>query len=222
MPNPFLSLVLAAVLAGPLRAEPLPCPDPRFEVDADDPDLAMQLCDLAAEAADRLSACGLTPTRPLLIEVVESIAHPVADCLAAYDCDFDRIRISHPDGFDGLLPAGSPYSELPTDVLLGALLTHELSHAFLHQTAMQREITPVDHEYVAAAMELDSLQEEWRQVLLDHSLLEEARPGLIDIWIYRLEPRRFSANAWLHFQAPGNGCALIGRIAEGRHSFASD
>lgn len=214
-----LTLPICTAVAG---ADPAPCPDTRFLVEAATTGLQDQLCRDASHLSATLAACGLVQSRPLLIQIVQDIEHPVAECLAAYDCDFGRIRILDPAHFATAIPETSPYAALPPDVLIRSLLAHELSHALLDQGALNHEIALVDHEYVAAAMELDQMPDEWREVMLAESMLSEARDGLVNIWIYRLEPRRFAANAWLHFQSPGHGCTLVRDIAEGRQSLARD
>jgi hypothetical protein len=216
-----LVLVLPMLLAaGWAAAQPIACPDSRFVVEAASPHLQATLCEVAVAAADRLLLCGLSQTRPVTLRIVDTVSHPVADCLAAYDCDFDRIRITAPERYAELLAPDTAYASLPPEVLLRSLLAHELSHALLDQSAQGRPVDLVDHEYVAAAMELDLMPPAWRGVILDAARLEMPREGLINIWIYRLEPRRFSANAWLHFSAEGNGCDLVRRIVDGEATFA--
>jgi hypothetical protein len=216
-------LVLALCLMAPLAgADPLPCPDPRFSTETPDTSLHHRVCAIASDSAARMRACGLTTARPLLIEIVDRVEHPFADCLAAFDCDLDRIRVTDPERFADLLPPTATYASLPPEVLLRALLTHELAHAMVEHATPGIAVPPVDHEYIAAAMELDGLPPVWRAHLLDRAGLETPHLGLIDIWIYRLEPRRFAANALLHFAQPANGCALIGRIVAGEFSFATN
>ncbi|MGI3185377.1 DUF6639 family protein [Nioella aestuarii] len=216
------SLALAiCVTSASVSADPLPCPDPRFVTDAPDMAQHTMICAISSENAARMESCGLTLARPLLIEIVETVEHPIADCLAAFDCAHDRIRVTDPARYPERIPSAEPYADLPPDILLGALLTHELAHATVEHSTPDHAIAPVDHEYIAAAMELDTLPPEWRQHLLDRAGIDTPLAGLINIWIYRLEPRRFSANAWLHFSDPAHGCDLVARITSGRFSFAA-
>jgi hypothetical protein len=134
--------------------------------------------------------------------VVEEVAHPVATCLAAFDCAHDRVRIVVRDSYADLVEPGDPYALIPPDVLVRTLMFHEITHALIEQNAAGREVPAVDHEYIAAAMELEHMDPAWRQTLLDHARLDAPAEGRINIWIYRLEPRRFAANAWLHFRLP--------------------
>ena len=73
---------------------------------------------------------------------------------------------------------------------------------------------------VAAALELEYLADDWRNVLLQASPVSlPPKVGLIDIWIYGLAPRKFATNAWQHFQQDDHGCALVREIVEGQFSF---
>jgi hypothetical protein len=154
--------------------------------------------------------------------MVDDIAHPFAVCLAAYDCDFDRVRVVGRQDYSDLVGPGDPYAEFPSAVLVRTLLSHELTHALIQHTAMGAEVPLIDHEYTAAAMELELMEPQWRDLILDYSGLDGPSESRIDIWIYRLEPRRFAANAWLHFSAPGNGCDLVLRLVRGDFSFDGD
>lgn len=216
-------LLASALAAGPapaLRAGDLACAEPGFSVTGADPARAAEICATAAGLRVALDDCGLAQDRPLTIEVVTQVLHPVGSCFAAYDCHFEAIRVLDPALYPTAIPPGEPYARLPAPVVLRALLAHELAHAFATQTAA-RALAPVDQEYIAAAMELETMEPGWRRVYLD-ALGPEVPPsaGLIDIWIYALAPRAFAANAWRHFALPGNGCDLIGRIVAGEASFA--
>ncbi len=192
-----------------------------FSVEGRDDWMSAQLCSLASSVRDALGTCGLVQSRPVAIEVVDDLRHPMGDCLASYDCDEEVIRLTSPDSFRGALDPDALYARLPEDVLTKALLTHEMAHAFATQAAGERRIDIVDQEYIAAAMELHLMEPRYRAVILDAAPVD-APPSetLIDIWIYGFSPRRFAVNAWRHFQEPENGCALVRRIVAGEASFA--
>ncbi len=191
-----------------------------FVVYAPSAELELEICAVLTEAAEMMFACGLQQTRPVSVEVVPGISHPIGECLSYFDCEFDAIRVTDPKFFAKYLSAGAPYALLPPAVLLRALLTHELAHALTEQSAGYRRIDIVDQEYIAAALELEFLAKEWRQVLLEASPVSlPPKLGLIDKWIYGLAPRKFATNAWQHFRQDGNGCNLVMRIVEGQFSF---
>lgn len=204
----------------PVFSEPSPCSDPLFIVETADMGMVQQLCAMAVEIRGNLESCGLKQSRALTIEITGDVSHPLGNCLAYFDCEYDLVHISDPSNWDMLKDQDKAYASLPKDVTLRALLTHELTHALLTQVAGEKEVSIVDHEYVAAAMELELMEETWRDVLLDMAAVElPPKEGLIDIWIYGFAPRKFAVNAWQHFRLPENGCSLVKKIAEGDVSF---
>lgn len=202
------------------RADPVVCAEGGFSVAGADAAQAVAICATVDGLRRVLEGCGLPQARPLLVEVVAEVQHPVATCFATFDCHHDLIQVLDPSLYADLIAPAEPYARLPADVVLRALLSHELAHALAAQSAV-RVLSPVDQEYIAAAMELDTMEPRWRRVYLD-AVGPDAQPsaGLVDIWIYALAPRAFAANAWHHYALPGNGCDLIRRIVAGETSFA--
>ncbi len=216
------ALVLSFGLATWAVAEPISCPDPWFRVEAADVDHVGKLCEMAPEIRDTLNECGLVQHRTLTIEVVDVLSHPMGQCLAYFDCEYDLIRLTNSELYDSLLDQGSPYALLPALVMMRALLTHEMAHALAMQSAGQRSIDIVDQEYIAAALELELMPEEWRAEFLAAAMVEPPpKEGLINIWIYGFAPRKFASNAWQHFRLPANGCKLIKQLVNGESSFSS-
>ncbi len=213
-----ISLSLAA--AATALANPTVCSEPSFSVQARDMQLTERLCAMASDIRDRLAECGLSQTRPLTIEIAEELSHPVDTCLAYFECEFDLVRITDPAAYGSLLDDDPSYAALPAEVTLRALLTHEIAHALVAQTAGDRPVSMVDQEYIAAAMELELMEERWREVMIAANPVSVSpTEGLIDIWIYGFSPRQFAVNAWRHFSLPPNRCSLVRRIVDGRESF---
>lgn len=208
---------LASLLVSSTNADDLQtCSDRQFSVEAPNDELLETLCHAAPSIRDTLSDCGLTQTRPLTIKVVEELSHKIGNCLAWFDCDHDSIRLTNPTRYPEVIEQDSPYATLPPDVLLENALTHELVHALITQSANGREVSLIDHEYIAAALELELMEPQWRDVLISAAPVSlPPKTGLIDIWIYGLEPRKFATNAWQHFSLPQNGCGLVERIVQG-------
>lgn len=221
--RPILAVALSSMSVSPVLSEPLPCPDPMFTLDANDEEMTRQLCTMASEIRDQLEACGLKQSRALTIEIADEISHPLAKCLAYFDCEYDLVRMTDPSTWDLLLEEDPAYASLPVEVTLRALLTHELTHALVTQTAGDRTVRMVDQEYIAASMELELMEDEWRDVLLAEVPVGlPPKEGLIDIWIYGLAPRKFGVNAWQHFSLPENGCSLVQRMMNRDATFSKD
>lgn len=218
----LLTSVLISIAAASIAlSDRLACDDGMFVVEADDSNLASRLCQMSSEIRTGLAACGLEQLRPLEIEVSAVVTHPLPNCLAYFDCDYDLIQITDPASLPAATAGDPVFSLLPSEVTLRALLTHELAHALATQMAGERVIRMVDQEYIAAAMELDLMEPASRKLLLDIVDADQTPyGGLIDIWIYRFEPRVFAVNAWRHFSLDENGCILVGRLVAGEFSFA--
>ena len=197
------------------------CADDRLSVEAPTPETAALACDAAVEAARRITACGLSQTRPVRIVLVDRIVHDTASCLAAYDCSADVIQVTDPSFIPAAVGDRAPYALLPADVVFQALLAHELAHALLAQSSRGADLALVDTEYVAAVMELESIAPEWRDVYIAAAPVSlPPKIGLISAIIYGFEPRKFAVNAWQFFRAEPDGCARIRAIAAGSYSFA--
>lgn len=213
-------IALMGPWTGPIAAEPVQCEGGMFAVEPAGHGLSARVCQIVLDARDQLAQCGLVQTQAVTVQIVEGYAQPDIKCLASLDCAQGVIRVADPKSYAGLLEEGDPYALLPADVLLQALLTHELAHALVEQTADGRKVAIVDQEYIAAAMELEFLDEPWRTTLVEASPPPDPPAlGLIDFWIYGLEPRQFATNAWRHFSLPENGCPLVGRIVSGDYTF---
>lgn len=213
-------LAAVALLAFPVAADPAMCPDPLFSVASGDTALADKICELAVDVGDRLAACGLVRTEPLMIEVVDGLSHPMGECIAYFDCERGSIRLTDPALYASLLDPDVIYAILPPEITLRALLTHELAHAAIDQMAEGRTVPLVDHEYIAAAMELDLMEPKWREAVIAAAPVAlPPKPGLVDIFIYYLAPRKFAVNAWQHFSLPENGCGLVRRMVAGEMTF---
>lgn len=215
---------IAALVFSPAQvglAEPSPCPhEEMFSVDSPRPALTDKLCDMVGDIREKLVACGLVQEEAIGIEIVAREDHSLGACLAQFDCRKNLIRITDPDSFSRELNEDDPYTGLSSDAVLRALLTHEMAHALLFQSTSGYEIALVDHEYVAAAMELDFLDAASRDLLLLASPISlPPDPALLSAFVYAAAPRKFAVIAWQHFNLPGNGCSLISRIVSREFSF---
>jgi hypothetical protein len=213
--------VLAAALALPAAGEPRMCADANLSVAAAAPEAAELACRLAVDAKAVIEACGLIQTRPIRIELVAALDHGSGACLGASDCEARVIRVVAPDHLAGTVALEPPYSLFPAEVLFRALIAHELAHALLSQAGQGVDLAFVDHEYVAAVMELETMALEWREVYFAAAPVGlPPKPGLISPMIYGFAPRKFAVNAWQFFRAEPDGCARVREIAAGTFSFA--
>src|SRR5690606_5157796 len=67
-------------VAKPTNMEP--CPDAPVDVAAESPDERRLACSAAAEAIQRLAACGLTPRRAVRFQIMSEVRHPLSGTIA--------------------------------------------------------------------------------------------------------------------------------------------
>ncbi|MBN2905255.1 MAG: hypothetical protein JXJ18_00945 [Rhodobacteraceae bacterium] len=203
--------------AGMLWAEPRPCPDdPMIRTEAESPAREARICAIVAAARPGLAACHLQQGRALDIQVVPEITHPNAACMGTYDCRDERIRITHPDALGNLLTPDSIWRRIPPEALFASLIVHELAHAFLDQAECTGVPCLADHEYIAYALQIDSLSPANRAaVLRGHTVPLPVDPTRLNGFIALAAPNRFAQSAWLHFAQPENGCDFVGRLIRG-------
>lgn len=218
----WLAVVTLAVAIGSgtvaCSADPVPCDDVGLWVEAPAKSTQSVICAAASDARQALERYGLFQTEPITIEVVPGLVHQIGECLALFDCELGRIQIIDQDLLRDHLQPDDAYAVLPDDVLFRSLLTHEMAHALVHQTSGDRRVAPVDHEYIANALELAALAPAHRKSLLDATGVEPpVSAGAINSFIYGIAPRRFAAISYLYFQAEGRE-TIVG-ILNGTASF---
>jgi hypothetical protein len=220
--RPAVAALLGLLIGAPVGAAAgtFPCGDDQLSVVADLPETAALACGLARNARDLIAGCGLPQVRPVRMVLVQRIEHDSAECLGAYDCASEVIRVIEPAAIPAEVEGLVPYDLLPVEVVFQAVIAHELAHALLDQAAGGREIAFVDQEYVAAVMELETMAPEWREVYIAAAPVSlPPKTGLISAMIYGFEPRKFAVNAWQFFRAEPDGCERIRDIAAGTFTF---
>lgn len=201
-------------------AAPVPCTDdPRIKVDGADNAEVARICTTAARARPQMSECHLTQSRPLLIRLVDELTHPNVSCMVQYDCRDDSISVTRPDALADILRPDSIWARIAPKALFDSLIVHELAHAFLDQTECAGIPCHADHEYIAYALQIDSLSPANRTRLLEgHRVRLPVDPMGLNDFTAAADPDYFAQGAWLHFSAPGNGCDFVRDLLEGRQS----
>ncbi|WP_347310269.1 DUF6639 family protein [Defluviimonas sp. SAOS-178_SWC] len=210
----------AAAICGALRADTVACADAVFTVSADSGEVAAAACDALVSARASLAECGIEPTRPISVSIVDAPSHPqFGVCLGYFDARNDCIEVADPKGYAALLPESDARRDLPVDVVFRGLIAHELAHALVAHNADQARIAPAGHEFIASVFEMTAYGEEAREALL---AADPVRPkgsrDMVNPGIYALAPRVFANNAWQLFQGAEDGCAMIRDILGGQVS----
>ncbi len=206
------------LLATPGLAQ-IACPEVAFSITAE-PELAPQMCAIAADALDSLSTCNIDLDRPLHIEIVESLP---TGCLGEYHCGQDRITLLSPEAVSRELNDDHPLRRIDAETYLTSILVHELAHAALESMPCPFASCVASQEYVAYAMQMRSLPAQARFALLTRPTLNRTiMDDEINPIIAQMAPDLFMQKAWLHFSQQEDPCGFIQQIAEGAFLFDHD
>lgn len=176
------------------------------------------ICDTARSAKATLQGLGLDLSRPVTIRLADRIEGTPDGCIAAFDSGRGDLRILTPDCLSELDAGFGSFLDLPVDALFDSLIVHELTHAAVDQSSA--DIEPTAHEYLAYALQLDSLPAVERQMLLGKTTvtgpveLDHLDPLLL--WVH---PVGFAVRAWRHFDAEPDKPAAVARILSGETRF---
>ncbi len=184
---------------------------------------ASRVCENVREDLQTLANCHLIQSSPIEISIVPELSHPLGDgCVAIADCQLNKLEITDPDLMQGVIAANEIYRRIPVSLLFDSLVTHELTHLLVGQSnRLQGKAT--DHEYMAYAMQMDRLPDEWRQLFLDEiPNPESVERERINSFMLVFDPNKFAAYTWLHFSKPNNGCSQFKRLLDGEDTFHYD
>ena len=183
--------------------------------------LAQAACEHLQKAKQLLAECGLEQHDALNVEIADRVDHPAyGQCLGYFDTGNNCLKIANPDAYTALLSEKDARAALPPDVVFASIITHEVTHALLMQAPGAKTLGAAEHEFLAAAFEMATMDAKWRDSLLKANPIKSGGSvGLVNPGIYALSPRAFANNAWLLFQKDGNGCDLVQRIVSGAFRF---
>jgi hypothetical protein len=202
----FVSTVVAT--------ETLRCPAGRVLVNAADLRDAEMVCEGASDAVRFLEGVGLDVGIEVVIHIVEQLpeaAGPNAagcyvhaeGCVYAMSCAiFTRQSAAH----------GGPVSQIP----YRSLITHEVAHAIADHNFTVSRPTIQAHEYIAAVTTFAAMPPLLRTRILgslpgDGFDAEEQ----ISATLFLLAPHWFGAQAYRHYNLPGNGPAFLRKVLTG-------
>ena len=219
--RPALAFALAGALsmasAAAVAAEDWRrCPGTGWEVTgADASELAM-VCEGVAAAARVLASCRVPTASATRIRVVDEL--PVScgvKTWGIYDAGSDEIVLGNPAICSDEAPEGSLFARLPAPLAFVAITAHEATHAMLHAGGLGQD-RHLEHEYIAAVVQMSTLPETARAALLVPLKIGET----VGIWelnplIHALQPDLFVGLAWRHFESEPDNCALVRAMAEG-------
>lgn len=212
----FKALLYLLLLSTPLAAEVRHCSDPLFEVEADDPILAMRTCRVASDARRELAACGVSIDRRIKIRISEKIEKTLLHCLGLYRCGKDEIELLSPSAMSAARNNDGAFELISDHAYWDSILVHEFSHAAYDTVPCPFQTCIATSEYVSYAMQVRSLPADER-ALFGQTVELRGKPthDAINAMILYMSPDRFSVYAWLHFQGRKDPCAYVRGIMNG-------
>jgi len=208
-------VIATLVTVTPAAAEPLDCPDPRFEVLSDDDALAQKVCAYAQESAEKLAACNvhLSRTRRIRIDVVAEMPEK---CLGLYHCGEDKIQIPVPEIMQSMRLAESRLSHVSPEAFFRSIIVHELAHAAFDEMTCPFGSCITASEYIAYNMQVMSLPE--ADIAIFETGLDMTkkipRDSLNPVILF-MKPDIFMSWAWIHLSQRPDACSYIGQVMEG-------
>jgi hypothetical protein len=102
-----------------------------------------------------------------------------------------------------------------------SLIVHEVVHGVMHQNLTRRLASQAEAEYLAYALQVESLPPDVRDRLLqpfEHAD-RKAETFLFNDVVLSADPFFFAARAYQHFNAVGEGCGHARALLAGRAGF---
>ena len=208
-----LALVLAVVAeakAGENLSAAM-CPGPIF-IRGDYQELGDLVCDAVVHAKRMLEPCGLRQTRPIEVELVGQMGKEHEACVAYFNCEADSLALLAPSAITASGEIAAAFRRLPIDEYFRSVIVHEMTHALVHQSHSDK-FSRVAHEYLAYSMQIASLKQKDRSLVLDGleptELVDIANVDEIGL---AFGPSQFALQSYQHFRRPEKGCTMIERI----------
>jgi len=216
-----LAIALAMLLPPAAWAQPFVCEGGLLTVEGADAQTAERVCTATVAAREHLAQCGLPQRRPVTVEIRAEIDGPADHCAGLYECGSARIALIPPDGVASVMPPESIFAPLPPGDYYDSLVVHELVHALMDQAECSDARCDADREYVAYALQIDSLSPANRELVERFREIERpVDPARLNDFLLFMKPDVFAAHAWAHFDEPGNGCAFVADLVAGRTTLA--
>ena len=179
-------------------------------------EVAAQVCTSAVRASDLLASCGLEPDWPVEILVTDVIEGAPPHCIGQFVCGTGQITLLSPDVLAQRPDTAVMFPGITTADIFSSLVAHELAHAALSHTAPGPSSDRTTQEYVATAIQFQTLAPADRARFLEAWEVETpVTPEGLNMFTLALAPGMFMSRAWQHFSAPENGCAFVGKLING-------
>lgn len=192
------------------------CKEEPVEVTAGSAHERRLVCSAAGDALQLLGRCGISVRRPLQVELMPEVRHPLgASILGLFDTKQQKVRITAEANISPLINA-TPYAKLPLRDFFRSLIVHEVIHGVMHQNLRRPATSHAVYEYAAYALQIESLPPAVRQEFLqsfEQSAIHSNTTFSDAILMF--DPYFFAARAYSHLMAAPDYCANLTALLEG-------
>jgi len=216
------SICLFLLIAG--NASARDCEGISIHAPIADQNEVQRVCQAAQDATELLRQCGIESSKVINISIQEKLVHPSGfPAFAFFHSPSNQIEITDFDAFKKLIQPASAYYKLPSRDLYESLIAHEVAHAITSPLIRDSDCPSVAHEYIAAVIQVSSMSDGSRQVLLN--AFPRSTPVVLEMFnefSFYSSPQWFVANAYRHFNQTDKGCELLLGILNGEVQFLCD
>lgn len=207
-------LIVVGIVSTSTSAASILAEDNKFRIYGASSNQAEAVCRVLIRAKAFFANCGITQTVPVDIHIVGQLRGDFENALLG-TCSPSEGRIellSRADFRERLVEDGA-LAVIPPKELYDSFIVHELAHALYFQTVNGKPQCRAANEYIASSMQIAFLTEESRDAFLDSfGPLPDGSLDRFNEFVLALDPLTFSANAYLHFIRPENGCQFIRQV----------
>lgn len=214
-----LFVMLLACGVSPTGAREQQCPGTQADIAELAGTERASVCEAVQTAETILRNCGIGPKRRYIVRLVPEVRNVYGNCIfGQFRSGQDVIAIVEPGAIAALvaaIPDGEPmgiYKRLPPADLHRSLIVHEVSHAIAHQNLTIAPCLAV-HEYIASVAQISALSVQSREIYLAAFAGEDIfSTEMFNDLVLSMNPARYTAAAYRHFQRPEHGCAFVRRL----------
>ena len=178
------------------------------------------MCSAANDAIELLARCGISPRKPLHVQIRDEVRHPFSGpVFGMFDVKRELALVTAEANIAALIE-NTPYAGLPKQAFYKSLIVHEVVHSVMHQNLKRKATTQAAYEYPAYALQIESLPADIRQTFL-RSFEQTAgeHDTLFNDAILHFSPYYFAARAYRHFKASPDACAHLTSLLADAASF---
>jgi hypothetical protein len=196
------------------------CPGSLVEVSGTTSGEHSSTCAAANRALQFLERCGMAPKRPIHVAIQDEVHHPHSGLVfGLFDPAKEVVRIARQARLPKLIKQ-TPYAMLPLDAFYASLVVHEVVHALMHQYQSKRATSQAAYEYLAYALQIESMPPAVRATFLEpFNPAEFSSDILLNDFLLFLKPQYFAARAHTLFSRAGDRCTHIQALLKGELAF---